>query len=74
MIPWKGGLAALSLPTDNPLEAITRLKHIDGDRFRRIRDDEMLGEEIVFETDANGDVVRMWWHSTPSERIKGGAN
>jgi CubicO group peptidase (beta-lactamase class C family) len=70
VIPWKGGLAAVSLPTDNPLEAMTKLKHIEGDHFRRIRDDESLGEEIVFETDANGNVLRMWQHSNPAERMR----
>ena len=73
VIAWKGGLATLSLPTDDPLEAITRLKHIEGDRFRRIRDDESLGEEVWFETDGNGNVVRMWRHSNPAARIGGGA-
>jgi hypothetical protein len=70
VFPWKGGLATISLPTDNPLQAITKLKHIEGDRFRRIRDDDSLGEEIVFETDASGNVVRMWQHSNPAERIR----
>jgi CubicO group peptidase (beta-lactamase class C family) len=70
VIPWKGDLAAVSLPTDNPLEAMMKLKHVEGNRFRRIRDDETLGEEIVFETDANGNVVRMWQHSNASERMR----
>ena len=48
---------------------MVRLKHIEGGRFRRIRDDERLGEEIVFETDEAGHVIRMWRHSNPSERI-----
>jgi CubicO group peptidase (beta-lactamase class C family) len=70
VIPWKGDLAIVPLPTDDPLGALTRLKHIDGNRFRRVRDDETLAEEIVFETDANGLVLRMWQHSNSSERIR----
>jgi CubicO group peptidase (beta-lactamase class C family) len=70
VIPWKGGLAEISFPTDDPLEAIIRLKHIDGDTFRRIRDDESLGEEHVFEVDENGEVVRLWIHGNSSPRIR----
>ncbi|NJD20609.1 MAG: serine hydrolase, partial [Gemmatimonadetes bacterium] len=55
-IRWKGGLALMSLPTDNPLRAITRFKHGEGDVFRRLRDDEERGEEGVFERDASGRV------------------
>lgn len=69
VIPWEGGLAVVSLPTDDPLDALMKLRHIEGDRFCRVRDDESLGEEIVFETDANGDVLRMWRHSNSSERM-----
>ena len=39
------------------------LKHKDGDIFQRMRDDKTLGEEIVFERDDTGKVVRMWQHS-----------
>jgi CubicO group peptidase (beta-lactamase class C family) len=70
VIPWKGGLAEISFPTDDPLEAIIRLKHIDGHTFRRIRDDESLGEEHVFEVDENGEVVRLWIHGNSSPRIR----
>ena len=70
VIPWKGGLAILGLPTGDPLKGLTRIKHVEGNTFRRIRDDDTLGEEIVFELDANGDVVRMWQHSNSSERIR----
>ena len=47
----------VSFPTEDPLDNITRLKHISGNTFKRIRDDDELGEEIVFELGADG-VVR----------------
>jgi hypothetical protein len=46
----------------DPAEGLTPLKHIGGPVFRRIRDDEELGEEVVFELDEPGRVVRMKQH------------
>jgi CubicO group peptidase (beta-lactamase class C family) len=70
VIPWKGSLAVVSFPTDDPLESLVRLKHIEGHTFRRVRDDESLAEERTFEVDADGNVVRMWVHGNASPRIR----
>lgn len=70
VIPWKGGLAVVSFPTEDPLGSLTRLKHIEGHTFRRMRKDETLAEERIFEVDANGDVVRMWSHGNSSPKIR----
>ncbi len=70
MIPWEAGLAVIGLPTDNPLEALSKLKHIAGNTFRRIRDDKSLAEEITFELGPDGEVLRMKQHSNYSERIR----
>nr|NIP81002.1 serine hydrolase [Gemmatimonadota bacterium]NIQ56252.1 serine hydrolase [Gemmatimonadota bacterium]NIU76440.1 serine hydrolase [Gammaproteobacteria bacterium]NIX45917.1 serine hydrolase [Gemmatimonadota bacterium]NIY10229.1 serine hydrolase [Gemmatimonadota bacterium] len=59
VVRWKGGLALLPLPTDDPAEALTRLEHVEADAFRRIRDDDELGESVVFERDGSGRVVRL---------------
>jgi CubicO group peptidase (beta-lactamase class C family) len=69
-VRWKGGLALLSLPTENPVEALTRLKHVEGDVFRRIRSDEELGEEIVFERDASGSVTGFRQFGNLSPRVR----
>jgi CubicO group peptidase (beta-lactamase class C family) len=70
VLPWKGGLAVLSLPSSNPTNSLTRLKHMGDNIFRRIRGDDDLGEEVVFELDADGEVVRMWRHSNPTYRVR----
>jgi CubicO group peptidase (beta-lactamase class C family) len=70
VVPWKGGLAVLSLPSAKPAQALTLLKHVEGDTFRRIRTDETLGEDVVFERDKTGRVIRMWQHSNSNARIK----
>ena len=69
IIPWKGGLAAVSFPTQDPLDALARLKHIEENTFRRIRDDDSLGEEWIFDVGAQGRVLRVWTHSNSSARI-----
>ena len=70
VIRWKGGLGVMPLPTDNPLRAIARLKHEEGDVFRRIRSDDELGEAIVFERDAQGRVTGYRQHGQFSPRVR----
>ena len=67
---WKDKLVMVYFPTDNPLESMTKLKHIEGDTFRRIRDDEELGEKIVFETDSDGNVTRLKRHSNYYPKVR----
>ena len=71
VLSWYGHLALLDLPSDNPLEGMTLLKHVSGDVFRRIRRDDELGEEVVFERDKQtGKITRMWEHSNYSVKLK----
>jgi len=70
VLPWQGKLAIFGLPSGNPAESLTLLKHIEGDTFRRVRNDETLGEEIIFERDETGKVVRMWRHSNYRNKIR----
>jgi CubicO group peptidase (beta-lactamase class C family) len=71
VVPWKDGLAALDLPSREPMEDLTLLKHIEGNAFRRIREDsDDLGEEVVFETDPDGKVMRLLWHQNVSRKIR----
>lgn len=70
VLPWQGKLAVFGLPSENPAQDLTLLKHVDRDTFRRLRKDETLGEEVVFERDETGKVVRMWQHSNYNEKIR----
>jgi hypothetical protein len=45
------------------------IQHVSGDTFRRIRDDKTLGEEITFERDKSGKVIKMWQHSNYSMKL-----
>lgn len=68
--PWKGKLAVMDLPTDNPAKGLTLYQHVKGDIFRRIRDNGALGEELVFERDAAGDIFRYKTHGNYYPKIK----
>lgn len=68
VIFWQGELATISLPTENPMRSLTKLKHEKGHVFRRVRDDGEEGTPVTFEVDENGKVIRMW--STVNYSIK----
>jgi CubicO group peptidase (beta-lactamase class C family) len=70
VVSWEGGLATFSPRSSEPVEGISKLKHIDGHIFRRIRDDEELGEEVIFELDEQGNVVRMRRHGNAMEKVR----
>lgn len=71
VLSWYGHLAVLELPSTNPLEDMTLLKHVTGDIFQKIRRDESLGEEFIFERDPKtGKVVKMWAQSNYSVKLK----
>ncbi|HQR46888.1 MAG TPA: serine hydrolase [Thermoanaerobaculia bacterium] len=70
VLPWDDGLALLALPTDDPVKGLVKLKKTGEHTFRRIRKDETLGEEVVFELDADGNVERLKRHGNFSVRLK----
>jgi CubicO group peptidase (beta-lactamase class C family) len=70
---WDDGLAILELPSRRPLDALVKLRRVGerGEhRFRRLRDDGELGEEIRFEVGADGVPTRLWWHSNYDVRAR----
>ena len=70
VILWKGKLAIVSLPTEDPMDDLTELERTGEHTFRRVRDDDSLGEEIRFEVGADGTVSRMWRHSNFRPKIR----
>ena len=70
VVPWKDGLAMVFLPSNDPLDGLTKLKHTGEHTFRRIRDDGELGEEILFEVGDDGEVARLKWHSNYYNRVR----
>jgi hypothetical protein len=68
-VPWRGKLAAFFLRYPDQKRPDLLMKHIEGDIFRRIRDDGNLGEEIRFERNEDNQVVRFWQNSQYVEKI-----
>lgn len=72
VVKWKGGLAFLGLPTENPARSVnnSRLKHDQGDVFYRVRSDGERGEDVVFERDATGAVTGYRVFGNLSRRVR----
>lgn len=66
---WNGNLVSLNLPSESPVKSITFFRHIEGDTFRRIRDDCELGETLVFERNAQGEITQFKQHNNYSRKI-----
>lgn len=66
---WDGKLVTLALPSEKPEKSMTFYKHIEGDTFRRIRDNDELGETLVFERDKNGKIIHYKQHGNYSKKI-----
>ncbi len=66
---WDGKLVTLGLPSEKPGESMTFYKHIEGDTFRRIRDDQELGETLIFERNKTGKIIRYKHHGNYSKKI-----
>jgi len=70
VLPWNDRLALLELDTASPAQAMATLQHVEGDEFRRVRDDDTLGETIRFELDQEGMAQRLQRHSIYLERVR----
>ena len=67
---WDGKLVILDLPSDNPGESMTFFKHVEGDTFRRVRDNGESGESLVFERDEQGNIIHYKRHGNYTKRIE----
>jgi len=68
--PWGDKLAVIGLPNEMPHKYMSLLTYTKENTFRRLRDDGELGEEVFFERDAQGKVVKIWRHSNYRFKIK----
>jgi len=66
---WKDGLAMVNLPTMNPVANMTRLKHIEGDRFVTIRSDDQDGHEVSFRRNEAGEITHVLYHGIEWPRM-----
>lgn len=64
-----GELRMISLPNNNPSESLTKLRRINTNVFRRVRDDGELAETVVFELGPDGRVTRLVHNSQYAIRV-----
>jgi len=69
VVAWDAGLAILWLPTLYPSDELTLLEHVEGNVFRRIRDDGEPGETYEFVEDADGRVSGLKYYSNTYPRM-----
>jgi len=62
-------LAQFYVPTSDPLTGLTRFEKTGEHRFRRVRDDGELGEELVFELEYDS-VIRMWSNNQYATKVR----
>lgn len=67
---FNGKLVRLGLPSENPADAMSFYKHIEGDVFRRIKKDKSLGETLTFIRDQEGRITKAKRHGNYSSKIK----
>ena len=74
ILPWKGKLLLVSLPSNDPIGARPSIYKPTGtpDFFRVDRKDELPGVPIRFEWDAKGKVVGYWVHGNYRSKSAGG--
>lgn len=53
---WQGKLATVKISSDDPVNSMSRLKHVGGDLFRRIRADGTEGNDVFFQKNADGTI------------------
>jgi len=70
VVPWEDGLALVELPTMDPLKELKKLKRTGDHTFRRVRRDDTLAEEVVFEIGADGRAARFKQHSNYHPRTE----
>ena len=67
---WKDSLAVVSMPTQQPIEDLVQLKHVEGDRFQTVRSDGQAGHEVIFTRDDSGQVTQLSYHRLNLPRLQ----
>lgn len=70
IVPWQGKLAVFNLPIPSPAKYWTLLEYVSENKFRRLRKDGKPAEEVIFERDKTGKVIRRLWSNNYKRKIK----
>ena len=69
IVAWEDGLAELSLPSNDPVNGLTKLRKTGEHTFRRVRKDGELGETVTFEMGPDGKATALTWYVNRRVRI-----
>ena len=70
VIPLASGeLELIDLYATSPGEGAVNFRHLEGDRFRRVREEGDLGAVLVFERDEKGDVRSIYYEGYRFSRL-----
>lgn len=64
IIAWEGNLALMMLPNDKPMDALTKLRHVEDGTFRQLRKDGEPGDYMEFFKNQDGQVTHILWNES----------
>jgi len=70
ILRWDDGLAAVGVLSNDPMEAMTKLRRTGEDTYQRVRDDGELGEAYVFHRDDSGAIESYTVHGNFSRKVR----
>ncbi len=70
VVLWKDQLHTMDLPTMKPLDGLQPLERVEGDTFKRIRDNGEPAESVVFVTDETGVVTHIVQNSNRWPKVR----
>jgi len=69
VLEWKGSLAVLWIPSNNPLGSLVELNHLGGGIFRQVDSEGNLGKHYIFEVDDASDIISMKFNNNILRRV-----
>lgn len=70
ILRWDDSLISVGVLSNNPVEAMTKLRQTGDDIFQRVRDDGELGEAYIFQRDDSGAIESYTVHGNYSRKVR----
>ena len=70
ILRWDDSLISVGVLSNNPVEAMSKLRQTGDDTFQRVRDDGELGEAYIFQRDDSGAIESYTVHGNFSRKVR----
>ena len=70
ILRWDDSLISVGVLSNNPVEAMSKLRQTGDDTFQRVRDDGELGEAYIFQRDDSGAIESYTVHGNYSRKVR----